>query len=104
MNIAKYTPKIVVTRHPALVDFLIEKELVEGNVTVVQHATADVVYDKHVFGVLPNHLACEAFAITEVALNIPVELRGKELSLDQVREFATGIHTYTVKRVNTVGK
>ena len=53
---------IVVTRHAALVQYLIEQGLVSASVSVITHATPDDVRDKHVIGVLPLSLAASAGA------------------------------------------
>jgi putative CRISPR-associated protein (TIGR02620 family) len=90
--------KVIVTRHPALVDYLIEIGLVEPGAEVASQATADLVRGKHVIGVLPLHLAAEADRITAITILVPAALRGEELSLDQVREFATTPATYVVTK------
>ena len=88
--------KVIVTRHTALVEFL--KELgVEGE--VVAHATEETVAGKHVFGVLPMRLAAEAGRFTEVSLNVPAELRGKELSLEEIKACNPTLTTFKVERV-----
>ena len=87
---------VIVTRHPALVEFLVSRELVGTDVPVIEHATADQVRGKHVFGVLPMHLAREAACVTEIPMNIPQELRGQELTVEQVYKFAGEPWTYTV--------
>ena len=79
---------LVVTRHQALVEYLRELNLVPAGVRVISHAAADDVRNAHVYGVLPLHLAAEAERVTEVTLNLPAELRGQELNLEQVRQFA----------------
>lgn len=91
--------KIVVTRHPSLVTLLGEQGLVGEEVEVVAHATADDVRGKHVIGVLPLALAAEAETITEATLRVPPEARGRELSLDEVRECFQGLTTYKVVRL-----
>ena len=90
---------IVVTRHPGLLAVLKEKGIVTEEARVLSHVTAEEVRGQHVIGVLPLALAAEAETITEVSLNLPPELRGKELSEEQVRAFMTGINTYTVRRL-----
>lgn len=85
---------VVVTRHPALVDYLAELGIVAEE--VITHATAEDVAGKHVIGVLPLHLAALTVTVTTVPLNIPPELRGEELTLEQVREFAGTPATYYV--------
>lgn len=88
--------KVIVTRHPALVEFLAELG-VKG--TVVSHANEETVRGKHVFGVLPMRLAAEAGKFTEVSLLVPAELRGKELTLEEVKSLNPALTTYKVVRV-----
>ena len=90
---------VVVTRHPALVEYLTELGVVPAGTEVVTHATAEQVRGRHVFGVLPLHLAAEAASVTEVTLHVPAELRGVELTLEQVRQFAGPLVKYKVSRV-----
>lgn len=90
---------VVVTRHPALVEYLTELGVVPAGTEVVTHATAEQVRGRHVFGVLPLHLAAEARRVTEVPLHVPAELRGVELTLEQVRQFAGPLVEYKVSRV-----
>jgi len=92
--------KIVVTRHPALVDYLIEEGVISKDTPVISHASAEDVQGKDVIGVLPLSLASLANTVTEVWLNIPAEKRGKELSLEEVKAYAKGVETYKVSVVN----
>lgn len=86
---------IIVTRHPALVEHLAEQGYTGK---VVAHATDDDVRGQHVVGVLPLRLAALAASVTEVPLNLPPELRGVELTLEQVRAYAGEPVTYRVTR------
>ena len=79
---------IVITRHPALVEYLVETGLVPADAPCISHAEAGNVGGKHVIGVLPLRLASLAASITEVPLDIPAELRGQELTIEQVRQYA----------------
>lgn len=89
----------VITRHPNLVAYLVEKGYVDPNVNVISHATPEVVTGKHVIGVLPNHLSCLTESFTEVTLNIPLEKRGVELTIEDMREYAGKMTTYKVSKV-----
>ena len=88
--------KIVVTRHPALVQFLQEEGLVEESTPVLSHADAEDVRGKHAFGVLPLHLAAAAAKVTEVPLALRPEHRGQELDLATMREVAGDPVTYVI--------
>ena len=88
--------RVVVTRHPGLVAHLRQIGLVSDDVCVIGHADADAVRGKHVIGVLPLRLAALAASVTEVPLDIPAELRGVELSAEQVARYAGQPVTYVV--------
>ena len=91
--------EIVVTRHPGLVEYLREKGLVAESVRVIPHATPAEVSGKVVCGVLPHSLSCLCSSFWEVPLNLPPELRGKELSLEQVRQHAGKMVGYKVSQI-----
>lgn len=88
---------IVVTRHPGLVAYLETLGLVDDGTQVISHAGPDDVQGRHVCGVLPHSLSCLCESFTEVPLRLPAELRGKELNLDQIRQYAGEIVTYKVE-------
>lgn len=93
---------IVVTRHPALIEYLKEKDLLSEDFEhtptyrVLSHATAMDVSGQHVIGVLPLHLAALATQVTEIPLDLTPEQRGKELTLEEVRAAARPAVTYRV--------
>ena len=89
---------LIVTRHPALSSYLKEIGLATAGVEITSHATPEIVAGKHVCGVLPHSLSCLTASFTEVPLTLPAELRGVELSLEQVREYAGKPVTYSVRR------
>jgi len=86
---------IIVTRHPALVQVLAEDYGIMG--PVLAHATAADVRGKAVVGVLPLRLAALAKSTTEVVLDLPPELRGVELTVEQVRQYMKGLDTFVVR-------
>jgi len=90
---------LVVTRHPALVDYLREINLADESVEVISHASPEAIQGKDVCGVLPHSLSCLCNSFTEVPLNLPPELRGQELTLDQIRQFASDPVTYKVSKL-----
>ena len=52
-----------------------------------------------VYGVLPLHLASLANTVTTVDMDLPAEMRGKELSLTDIETYFTGMSTYQVKKI-----
>ena len=83
--------QVVVTRHPALVEYLREEGVIDETTEIIEHASPDDVRGRHVIGVLPHHLSAEAASVTEVPLNLPPELRGQELTVEQVRQYAVTV-------------
>lgn len=94
--------KIVVTRHPALVQYLKEIGIIDENTPVLEHATKEDVAGKHVIGVLPLELASEAKYVTTINLNMTKEHRSRELTLEDMKEIAGEITTYKVSRMNVI--
>lgn len=91
--------EIIVTRHPGLVEYLKEEGLISEGVEVLTHASPDAVQGKHVLGVLPHSLSCLTRSFTEIPLSLPPELRGKELTADDVRQHAGAPVTYQVRKL-----
>lgn len=90
---------LVVTRHPALVELLIEWGMVPSGTCVIEHATAADVRGRDVIGVLPLHLAAEANTVTEIPLALSPHDRGRELDLTRLRKIAGRPVTYIIERV-----
>ena len=87
---------LIVTRHAALKDYLIERGVADAATPVLPHAAASDVEGKAVAGVLPLHLAAACASLTTVELALPLELRGKELSLEDMRRYCKGLRTFVV--------
>ena len=87
---------VIITRHPALVELLSERGIIDGTEQVLSHATPEDVMGRHVIGVLPLSLAALAASVTEVPLSLAPEDRGKELGIERLREIAGDAVTYVV--------
>ena len=87
---------LIVTRHTGLVEYLKEEGVVGDDVEVVSHASPEAVENRHVCGVLPHSLSCLTTSFTEVPLQLPPDLRGKELTCEDVRKYASSPVTYEV--------
>lgn len=85
---------VVVTRHQGLVDFL-KSEGVEVS-EVISHATVENVKDKVVIGVLPVALMSKADVVISVDLELPLEMRGLELTEQDIRKYFVDIRAYKV--------
>ena len=82
---------------PKLLEYLKEKGIPQDT-PVISHATVEDVAGKYVIGILPLSLACHAGYVTEVQMNVPAELRGQELTYEQVVEYAGEMITYKVEK------
>ena len=92
----------VVTRHKALVDYLLNKDIIkEGEFKLIEHADYTEVQGQDVIGVLPLQLSAYAKSITEVPLNLTSKMRGKELTFDEVSMIAGEPVKYIVREVDS---
>ena len=89
--------KVLVTRHEALVEYFSNMGIAFDK--VITHATAEDVTGNDVYGVLPLHLASLANTVTTIDMNLPAEMRGKELSLTDIETYFTNMYTYQVKKI-----
>ena len=89
--------KVLVTRHEALVEYFSNMGITFDK--VITHATAEEVTRNDVYGVLPLHLASLANTVTTVDMDLPAEMRGKELSLTDIETYFTGMSTYKVEKI-----
>ena len=92
---------LIVTRHPALVEYLQNQGLVSADIEVVVHTTPEVLEGKNVIGILPLNLAAVCQTVTTIPLNLPAELRGVELSLEQVQQYAGTPQVFEVQDVTS---
>lgn len=101
METAPLMETVIVTRHPALVDLLIERGIIRDadRARVIEHATEDDVLGRRVIGVLPLRLAALARRVVEIPLALRPEHRGQELNLATLREIAGEPVEYSVCRV-----
>ena len=86
---------IIVTRHSGLVDWLSQRGITGK---VIASATPDDVRGMHVIGALPLHLAALADKVTTVDYFCPMELRGKDLTAQQLDDLGAVLNTYKVTR------
>lgn len=78
---------VIVSRHAGFVALLAEKGI-SGR--VIAHATADDVRGRIVIGALPLHLACLARKVGTLEMNIPANMRGLDLSVEECRILTEG--------------
>jgi putative CRISPR-associated protein (TIGR02620 family) len=90
---------VVVTRHAALVTYLIETGVIQSGTGVITHATPDQIAGRDVIGVLPMHLAAVCNTVTEVPLALTESDRGQELTVERLRQVAGPPRTYKVRLV-----
>jgi hypothetical protein len=76
---------------------LVESGLVGAETPVLEHATAEQVRGKHVFGVLPLDLAALAASVTVLGLKLTQDEVKADLPLEVLRSRVTGCATYQVE-------
>jgi CRISPR-associated protein Csx16 len=102
-------PVSFVTRHPGARDWAAEEGFSVGR--VIDHLDLDpaqIEPGDRVIGLVPVNLAAEVCerggAYLHLTLALPPELRGRELSAQQIRAHDVRIEQYSVRRVSRTSK
>lgn len=87
---------LIVTRHRPLATYLRGLGI---KAPIVGHAHPADVRGKHICGVVPMSLAAHAKSVTVVPLHITREMRGQDLTYEDIKAIADTPQRYVVKRV-----
>lgn len=90
--------RVIVTRHPAAVEFIRRTCPVFAHVPVIESATADDVANAEVAGNLPMHLAALADVVMAVEFDGPAP-RGVEYTADDMAACGARLVPYIVTRL-----
>ena len=91
---------ILVTRHPALVEWFGIHHPELFFTEILSHASEEDVRDQDVVGVLPMRLASCCGTFTELSLEVPAHLRGKELSVQDIDSCNPTLTQYRVIKLD----
>lgn len=89
---------LIVSRHPATIEFLHTECMFLADAPVIESAVAGDVEGKVVYGNLPLHLACKAYAVCAVEFYDQAP-RGLEYTLDDMRRAGAHITKYRVSAI-----
>ena len=92
---------IIVTRHKAFAEYVIEQGLAPEGTPVYAHVSPSDIKGKHLVGFLPLHLALQAERITIVPFDVPKDLRGKEIEKETFEKLTKKPQTFEVKQIET---
>lgn len=87
---------IIVTRHPAAVEFILATAGLPDETPVLESATADDVRGCMVYGNLPLHLAALAYRVVAIEFDGPPP-RGQEYSLADMQAAGARLAAYDVR-------
>ena len=89
---------IIITRHQGMVNYLAAQGITGQ---VIAHVSApDQVRGAHVYGAIPLHLAALAASVTVVDMpTLPAEMRGQDLTAEQMTQYGATMSTYCVRRL-----
>ena len=93
---------IIVSRHDATVRLLRKRFPRLGEVPVYTHVSTDTIDGKIVIGNLPLHLAARANVVYNVSIDVPPDLRGKELSEEDLERCNVRLEPYCVLQARDV--
>lgn len=91
--------RVIVSRHPAAIEFIRGESPEFADAPVIASATADDVRGKTVAGNLPLHLAALAAEVVAVEFSGPPP-RGAEYTLIEMRAAGARLVSYVVRQVS----
>ena len=84
---------VIISRHRGAIDWLAQQGITG---TVVAHATKDDVLGKDVVGNLPLDLAALANTVTSILMTVPADMRGKDLTADDMVKMGARLQMFKV--------
>lgn len=92
-------PKIelLVTRHNGVLNLFRESGMIKKDCRIIRHAHVHDVMGKHVAGIIPVPLASYCASYTAIEIQYPPELRGMELTEEEVRRYFRGFTRFKVE-------
>ena len=97
------TTFVVVSDHKNLPEYLMMKDIIplmnpsEYLVLGEDEVTEDKAYLQNIIGSVPMRIAEKASSYTEVIIKVPPELKGKDLTLEEIDEYILPTKTYSVE-------
>lgn len=90
---------LVVTRHQGFVEYLKKHNIISEECHVIRKATPDNVKGKNVIGLVPflNVIHC-CNSYTEIKLDLPYKVAGKELPLEDFERHFESMETYRIEK------
>ena len=88
---------IIVSRHPAAIKW-INKYYPDFNGIIKSHIAEDEIIGNRIIGTLPVQLAALAAEYFHLSIKVPAEMRGKELSIEDMVQFGCKIERFTIKK------
>jgi len=93
--------KVIISRHKATIEWLQSK--FGNDIPVIEHLSdPEMIRNKIVIGNIPIHLAVNAKEVWNVSIDLPPELRGKDLREEQFLKLNPRIEKYKVIRLDEV--
>ena len=90
---------VVVTKYPAIVEYLKERGWIDRDTTVHAYAKRDDIEGCHVIGVLPLHLAAHAETVTIIRISPPRGFDWAKMTVEDLYEHARPPLTYQVQTI-----
>lgn len=91
--------KIIVSRHKGAVYWIKKHYPKFSKFDHLNHVNEDDIKGNIVIGTLPINLAVLAKEYWHLSMKIPVEMRGKEFTIEDMENFNCKIEKYTIKKM-----
>lgn len=90
---------IIITRHKGIIEFLAQHNITGEVITHVENI--EQIAGKDVCGILPIVMAAHTNSITTIGFtHLPEEMRGKELTLEQMHKYGAYLEKFQVVKLS----
>ncbi len=90
---------LVITKYPNVYQALIELGIVAEGTPNFAHVEKKDLYGKHACGILPHTLSSQCDLFTEIHISMPGKLRGKVLTVEEVKKYMDCVSSYKVTKL-----
>nr|BDI55091.1 MAG: CRISPR-Cas system-associated protein Csx16 [uncultured archaeon] len=90
---------IIVSRHAGAINWLKKHYPKFSNLKHLTHISEEEIKDRIIIGTLPVNLAVLAKEYWHLSMNVPLEMRGKELTVEDMENFNCKIENYKILKI-----
>ena len=89
---------LIISRHAGAMGWIQKHHPEFAECELITHASPEILKGKRVIGILPIQLAVLATEFWNLSLNVPANMRGKELTIEDMEKFDCKIEQFQITK------